>query len=166
MKQSLSAVVALALGVALAATAQAHGTSRSGAAFNSPMRPHHVQTGHRMPGQATVRQAQQQLKAQGLYRGPIDGMMGRQTTMALAKFQRGHGLRQTARLDRQTRGRLIGTAGTTGFGSSGPGHPRIPATNPPPTGAGGNGMTGQTPTGETPTGPTPSAIGPNTPANQ
>jgi peptidoglycan hydrolase-like protein with peptidoglycan-binding domain len=58
--------------------------------------------------QDEVRQAQQQLKAQGLYNGPIDGMAGPEMQRALARYQQQNGLRRTATLDEQTMGRLGG----------------------------------------------------------
>src|SRR5207248_3644388 len=58
--------------------------------------------------QDEVRQAQQQLKAQGLYNGPIDGMAGPEMHRALARYQQQNGLRQTATLDEPTMGRLGG----------------------------------------------------------
>jgi hypothetical protein len=53
-------------------------------------------------------QAQQQLQAQGLYRGPIDGVMGSGTRRALVQFQRQSGLPVTASLDQQTLDSLSG----------------------------------------------------------
>jgi len=58
--------------------------------------------------QDEVRQAQQQLKAQGLYNGPIDGMAGPEMQRALTRYQQQNGLRRTATLDEQTMGRLGG----------------------------------------------------------
>jgi len=52
--------------------------------------------------------AQEQLQAQGLYRGPIDGVMGSGTRRALARFQRQNGLPVTARLDQLTLDSLSG----------------------------------------------------------
>ena len=80
-----------------------------------------------------MRQAQQQLKAQGLYNGPIDGMAGPEMQRALARYQQQNGLRQTATLDEQTMGRLGGgmspaaavTAPPTGSS------PMVGATAPP-----------------------------------
>ena len=83
--------------------------------------------------QDEVRQAQQQLKAQGLYNGPIDGMAGPEMQRALARYQQQNGLRQTATLDEQTMGRLGGgmspAAGVTAppAGSN----PTVGATTPP-----------------------------------
>jgi peptidoglycan hydrolase-like protein with peptidoglycan-binding domain len=56
---------------------------------------------------STVRQAQQQLKAQGLYQGPIDGVLSTDTKTAISKFQQKNGLVQTAMLDQQTIDHLI-----------------------------------------------------------
>jgi peptidoglycan hydrolase-like protein with peptidoglycan-binding domain len=66
--------------------------------------------------QSNIQQAQQQLKAQGLYRGAIDGVMGPRTEQALSQFQRRNGLPESAELDQQTLYRLNGSytgAGTT-----------------------------------------------------
>ncbi len=68
-----------------------------------------------------IKEAQTKLRSQGLYRGPIDGKIGRGTRMALERFQRHNGLHVTARLDRLTMSRLIG-ARTSGEGSSMPQH--------------------------------------------
>ena len=49
-----------------------------------------------------VREAQAQLRDQGLYNGQIDGIAGPQTRSAVRAYQKREGLRQTARLDRET----------------------------------------------------------------
>ncbi len=49
-----------------------------------------------------VKQAQTQLKDQGLYPGAIDGIVGPKTRTALKAYQQKEGLPQTARLDRRT----------------------------------------------------------------
>jgi len=67
-----------------------------------------------------VRQAQQQLQAQGLYKGPIDGKVGSEMHRALARYQQQNGLRQTGTLDEQTVARIGGGAG-----------PAIGSTTPP-----------------------------------
>ena len=84
-----------------------------------------------------VRQAQQQLQAQGLYKGPMDGKVGSEMHRALARYQQQNGLRQTGTLDEQTVARIGGGAG-----------PAIGSTTPPagstsaPAGSGS--MTGRT----------------------
>ena len=54
------------------------------------------------PSQATIQQAQQQLKSKGLYDGEPDGKMGPATRDAIRKFQQQNGLPQTAQLDSAT----------------------------------------------------------------
>jgi peptidoglycan hydrolase-like protein with peptidoglycan-binding domain len=49
-----------------------------------------------------VRDAQQRLRAFGLYDGPIDGLWGPETQAAVDRFQRQQGLDATARLDTAT----------------------------------------------------------------
>jgi len=66
-----------------------------------------------------IRQAQQQLKSEGLYRGRVDGVMGPEMQSALGQFQRQQGLPETSQLDQQTLGRLngggsVGSTNTTG----------------------------------------------------
>ena len=54
------------------------------------------------PSRATVQEAQQQLKSQGLYDGPVDGKLGAATRTAIRKFQQQNGLSETAQLDATT----------------------------------------------------------------
>lgn len=61
-----------------------------------------------MLSQSEIQTAQQELKAQGLYRGAIDGIVGPETQQALSQFQARNGLPQTADLDQQTLDRLNG----------------------------------------------------------
>lgn len=49
-----------------------------------------------------VKQAQAELQREGLYHGPIDGVVGPETRQALAAYQAREGLQQTASLDRDT----------------------------------------------------------------
>jgi peptidoglycan hydrolase-like protein with peptidoglycan-binding domain len=92
------------------------------------------------PTQYDVRQAQQQLRNQGLYNGAIDGIIGPETRQALHQFQQQNGLNQTARLDQPTMDKLFGNAGA-GQGSTlpqTPGSTSTPMTNPPPASPGSN----------------------------
>jgi peptidoglycan hydrolase-like protein with peptidoglycan-binding domain len=66
-----------------------------------------------------VKQAQQKLKAEGLYNGQIDGIDGPETKQALQQFQQKNGLQQTGTLDQETLSALMGNQ-TTGAGSSMP----------------------------------------------
>jgi soluble lytic murein transglycosylase-like protein len=56
------------------------------------------------------------LRAQGLYLGPIDGIVGPRTVAAVRTFQRTHGLRATGIADLSTR-RQLGPLGKPLFGS-------------------------------------------------
>ena len=56
------------------------------------------------------------LRAQGLYLGPIDGIVGPHTVAAVRTFQRSHGLRTTGIADLETR-RELGPLGKPLFGS-------------------------------------------------
>lgn len=51
---------------------------------------------------STVAAAQEQLARQGYYRGEIDGVFGPETRRAIARYQRGHGLRITGDLTTDT----------------------------------------------------------------
>lgn len=112
MKHSLSAAVALALGFGLASVgAQAHGMQ------HQQSMQHHQAAQH---ASQMTKQAQQRLQAAGLYRGPIDGVAGPKTRHAVAEFQRQNNLRPTARLDRNTRDRLMSGNQAVGVGSTAP----------------------------------------------
>ncbi|HZC30481.1 MAG TPA: peptidoglycan-binding protein [Gaiellaceae bacterium] len=56
------------------------------------------------------------LRAQGLYLGPIDGIVGPHTVAAIREFQRTHGLRMTGIADLRTR-HALGPLGRPLFGS-------------------------------------------------
>ena len=49
-----------------------------------------------------IKQAQEQLKKTGLYKGTTDGKMGTDTKQAVSEFQQKHGLKQTGNLDQET----------------------------------------------------------------
>src|SRR5438270_3407976 len=56
------------------------------------------------------------LRAQGLYCGPIDGIVGPKTLAAIRAFQHGHGLHASGTADVRTR-RALGPLGVPLFGS-------------------------------------------------
>jgi peptidoglycan hydrolase-like protein with peptidoglycan-binding domain len=106
-----------------------------------------AQTPNNAPNNANeqVRTAQQQLRAAGLYNGPVDGVMDPDTRAALARFQQQNGLQRTESLDQQTLARL---QSSQTIGSE----PGAPATAPAaPAGSSGNA-------------PQPTSAGGNTPA--
>ena len=93
--------------------------------------------------QDEVRQAQQQLAAQGLYRGPVDGLAGPEMQRALTRFQQQNGLRRTATLDPDTMNRLMASNAPAPGASASPTGPAVGASTPPagtnaPIGAGGS----------------------------
>jgi len=49
-----------------------------------------------------LKQLQQELKSAGLYKGAVDGRMGRETKQAISQFQQQNGLNQTGMPDQQT----------------------------------------------------------------
>lgn len=59
-----------------------------------------------------VKQAQTQLKQQGLYKGKVDGIVGPETKTAISEYQKKEGLPQTASLDQQTLQHLMSTSGS------------------------------------------------------
>ena len=64
--------------------------------------------------QQEIRQAQEQLRDQGLYHGQIDGILGPGTKRALQQFQQKNGLQVTATLDQPTMNKLLGAAAGEG----------------------------------------------------
>jgi hypothetical protein len=75
--------------------------------------------------QDDLMRAQEQLQAQGLYRGPIDGVMGSGTRRGLAQFQRQNGIPPSGTLDPQT------LASLSGGGMSNAGSPSVGGGTPP-----------------------------------
>ncbi len=96
------------------------------------------QTGD-MASPRDIRQAQQQLKQQGLYRGRVDGKMGRETAQAISKFQQQNGLPQNSQLDQQTMAKLGGGGANTGMSTNGSGSSTPPASMSPSTSSPGAG---------------------------
>jgi len=88
-------------------------------------------SGSSQPSQGhLVRDAQSELQREGLYRGPIDGILGPETRQAIAGYQAREGLEQTATLDQDTVERMnlapgvgrsaAGARSTTGSGGTTP----------------------------------------------
>lgn len=77
-----------------------------------------------------IQQAQWQLRAAGLYDGPINGNLDAKTRLAIAKYQKQNGLSKTATLDQATMRSLLEDSGVAGSTSA----RRAPAlmTNPHP----------------------------------
>lgn len=110
MNRTLAASVALAATLGLAGMAHAQSTTPNPQLTPSVQPPSSTttpQAGMAPASPTTVRQAQQQLKVQGLYHGPIDGVLSQDTKTAISQFQQKNGLPQTAMLDQQTINHLI-----------------------------------------------------------
>jgi hypothetical protein len=58
-------------------------------------------------GQDAIKHIQTVLQQQGLYNGPVDGVVGPETVSALKAYQSKQGLQQTAALDQETLTRLF-----------------------------------------------------------
>ncbi|HJU18978.1 MAG TPA: peptidoglycan-binding domain-containing protein [Stellaceae bacterium] len=88
-----------------------------------------------------VKEAQQALKADGLYKGEIDGKIGPETKQAIEQFQQQNGLQQTGVMDEQTFAALnhanngVGQGSSMTPGAQQPGeatNPNMQQTNPNP----------------------------------
>ena len=100
-----------------------------------------------------ARQTQQQLQAQGLYKGPVDGKVGSEMQRALARYQQQNGLRQTGTLDEQTVARIGGGAGPAiGSTTSPAGSAAAPAGSGSMTGGAATGGTAASPSTTSPIG--------------
>ena len=141
MNYPMRTAVAVVLAVGLAATAQANTMVRHSVTRHVQ----HVSANTQTLTRQHIRTAQQQLRSDSLYKGPINGVMNHQTRVAIANFQKQNGLPRTARLDRNTLDRLTGDQGV-GVGSSMPNNPKAnmapaPVTPSTTTGAGGTNPT-------------------------
>ena len=124
--ESYVCVSALALGVGLAVTAQAHGTlNRQSAVPGTDMQAgasapsRHVAPTRHHHSRQQVMHIQRMLRAQGFYTGHIDGVMSRRTQMAVARAQHQQkGPRRVAALHKAHRPATTGKE--IGIGSSMP----------------------------------------------
>ncbi len=82
--------------------------------------------------QSDIRQAQEKLRQNNLYRGKIDGLVGPEMRQALQQYQQKNGMPVTATLDQTTMNSLLGT--DVGQGSSTP--PGLPSGTASPNDAG------------------------------
>ncbi len=120
MKFSPTATLALVLAAGLASAVSAQTSNPSARSLAAEAQRYTDQ----------VKQAQERLRAAGLYNGPADGIMEPDTRAALARFQEQNGLQRTETIDRPTMARLMGGP-PTNTGSS------QPSSEPAPAGAGG-----------------------------
>ena len=120
----LAGVSAIALALGGAAHAAGSSSAGSGTTHNptSMSSGSSSQAGHAMNASSSeIKQAQQTLKSDGLYKGQVDGIDGPETKQALEQFQKKNGLKQTGSLDQKTMAKLNGGSGqAVGAGSSTP----------------------------------------------
>ena len=64
--------------------------------------------------QVTIREAQERLKAEGFYAGPVDGLFGQETEEALREYQKAQGLKVTGSLTQETEKQLLAKPGQKG----------------------------------------------------
>jgi peptidoglycan hydrolase-like protein with peptidoglycan-binding domain len=110
--KTLMLVSASALALSLGGAAQA---GQSGSA--NPTMPRAATQNQANLSRDEVRQVQEKLQSQGLYKGQVDGVDGRKTRQAIEAFQKKNGLQTNGALDSQTLSKL-GISATTASGSS------------------------------------------------
>lgn len=139
-KLFLTTLSVLALATAGAGIGRAAGSATKSQSVTSFMAAHGVHAGQK--GMSTrainfshrqIVRVQQHLKADNLYRGPIDGQMNARTRQAIAQFQKGHHLPPSGTVDLRTQAALESL--TNGVGTT-----RLPGR--PGSGTSGNGNTG------------------------
>jgi peptidoglycan hydrolase-like protein with peptidoglycan-binding domain len=139
MKYLATAALAVTLAAALAGTAGAQGMATGGPTPSS-WRDAVPGIGP-MTATENISKAQEQLRALGMYYGPIDGRLNPGTRAALASFQQRYGLPRTGTLDRTTFAWLENSNAPVGYGSSAApvgNRPLVSPNNPQaPLGAGG-----------------------------
>jgi peptidoglycan hydrolase-like protein with peptidoglycan-binding domain len=114
-KLFLTAVSALALGIAGAAAGHAasplvHPQSTTSILMAHPHHAPRPPLGTRAMNlsHGQIERVQQHLKAEGFYRGPIDGQMSAQTRQAIARFQQQNRLPSSGVVNRRTLAALYG----------------------------------------------------------
>jgi peptidoglycan hydrolase-like protein with peptidoglycan-binding domain len=110
-------IVATAAVLALGITGSGIAQTNTQAPRSTTMPPQSTLSDTAVP-ESQVKQAQQQLKSAGLYKGAVDGKMGTDTQQAIEQFQQKHGLPATGMLDEQTMAALQGNTGRAGSSSS------------------------------------------------
>lgn len=123
MKKLLLATISmLALGLTSAGVVNAQSSSSSTSSIPSSSTQSSAVTSQKHT-QSDIRQAQEQLKSTGLYKGKVDGEMGTETKQAISQFQQQRGLNETGDLDEQTLAALTSNQGMTGSSTSPTGNP-------------------------------------------
>jgi|SRR5215475_16024017 peptidoglycan hydrolase-like protein with peptidoglycan-binding domain len=124
-KLILTTASVLALGIATAGVGNAQSSSAPSSTLppsstQSPSPSTMSQTSAKHT-QSEIRQAQEQLKSAGVFKGKVDGEMGAETKQAISQFQQQKGLDPTGDLDAQTLAALNSHQGAAGSSMSGSG---------------------------------------------
>jgi peptidoglycan hydrolase-like protein with peptidoglycan-binding domain len=104
MRREIFGIIALGL-LMVACNSTDERTSignEGGNAYNEANSEHAQAGGPVHSSEHLVRQAQSELKREGLYRGKVDGIAGPETKEAITAFRQRERLQQTARLDQAT----------------------------------------------------------------
>ena len=128
MKYLATALLAGTLAAALVGTAGAQGMATGGPTPSS-WRDAVPGIGP-MTATENLRKSQEQLRALGLYNGPINGRLDQGTRVALTAFQERYGLPRTGTLDGATFAWLMNSNAPVGYGSSAPPRMDRPLTSP------------------------------------
>jgi hypothetical protein len=140
-------------------SAATSGTETQNPAMTGTQMPRMSQTGGGHHGwmhtsRNDVRQIQDRLHADGLYKGRVDGIDGPMTRAAVRDYQQHNGLQVNGRLDQQTMASLLGGSqgsgspgSSAGYGSTMPTNNTNDMNTPPASNAGETGAT--SPTGTT-----------------
>jgi peptidoglycan hydrolase-like protein with peptidoglycan-binding domain len=154
MKYAIGTVAAVALGLSMAVSAQAqtpqHPMNSSPSMTTAPSP--QARNGHAISQKEKIKQAQQALKAEGLYKGKVDGIWGSGSRQALMQFEKHNNLPATGKLDSRTFAALTQSTTPASIGSSTPHQQGSGQTNMTPNqtmpghtpapGAGSNGAAG------------------------
>ena len=110
----LATASALALGVSGPAVTHAADMNNTAPAPGSAMSGAYGPESAEKLSKTDIQWAQQQLRTEGLYKGPINGALNLQTQHALGEFQKENGLTVTSSLDQPTVRRLHAINGLSG----------------------------------------------------
>ena len=102
----LASASVLALGIAASgfgyAAEPTHSSTSTPASSSTQAQSTGAQNTQAEASESQIKQAQEQLKSAGLYKGTADGKMGPETKQAISEFQQKNGLSKTGELDQQT----------------------------------------------------------------
>jgi peptidoglycan hydrolase-like protein with peptidoglycan-binding domain len=115
--RNLILVTASALALGVAGPAVTHAADMGNTAPRSAMSGAYLPQSAENLSKNEIQLAQQQLRNEGLYSGPIDGVLNLETQHALGEFQKKNALTVTSSLDQPTRRSLHAVNGLSGSSS-------------------------------------------------